>query len=161
MPLDGKEGRPTHAQLCDGRLHHVVATYDSFSGEKTIYIDGQRAFSTKFPSGTLIVSGGTAPVMIGNLPAGIEPFRGLIDEVAFYDFALSAAEVAEHFARVQSGKNYFGHTPGEVVPAMAGGWKSTTHLATGQAARFDVSTGRSLGPVDIDRAIFATPGRFD
>lgn len=38
-------------------------------------------------------------------------FNGVIDEVAFYDFALPAFMVQNHFEQVQQGYNYFGLTP--------------------------------------------------
>lgn len=161
MPLDGREGRPTLAQLKDGRPHHVVATYDSHTGKKGLYIDGQLAFSTRFPPGTLIVSGGTAPAVIGNLPAGIEPFHGVIDEVAYYDFALTADEVAQHYQHMVAGKNYFGLPPGDATSIVEGGWKATAKLVAGEAHRFDASTGRSLGAIPLDRARFAPPRRID
>ena len=49
----------------------------------------------------MIISGGSAPAIIGNLISGQgeslvgrEPFNGVIDEVAFYDFALDAKTVS-------------------------------------------------------------------
>jgi hypothetical protein len=42
MLLDGQAGRPTLAALEDGAPHHLAATYDSVSGVKAIYVDGQR-----------------------------------------------------------------------------------------------------------------------
>jgi hypothetical protein len=160
MPLDGLEGRPALAELKDGKPHHVVASYNSYTGVKSIAIDGRIVFSTSFPAGTLIISGGTAPAIIGNLPAGIEPFDGSIDEVAFYDFALTEEEVADHFAHVTGGRNYFGQTPGESASA-SGGWKATTELAAGDAGRFDAVTGVSLGRLPADRSRFASPRRID
>lgn len=160
MPLDGQAGRPTLAQLKDGRAHHVVATYDSSSGRKAIYIDGQLAFSTQFPAGTLIISGGSAPACIGNLPSGIEPFSGTIDEVAYYDFALTPDEVAQHFAHVQAGRNYFGERPEEAT-AIAGVWRRATRLSAGDAVRLDSTTGKSLATLPCDREAFFTRGRVD
>ncbi|MEX0689533.1 MAG: hypothetical protein WD072_12825 [Pirellulales bacterium] len=45
--------------------------------------------------GTLIVSGGPEPAFIGRL-SGRENFNGIIDELAFYNFALKADEINEH-----------------------------------------------------------------
>ncbi len=117
MLLDGLAGRPTLAELKDGEPHHVVATYDSSSGLKAIYIDGTLRFSTNLGASNSITSGGGAGASIGNKPAN-EPFTGVIDEVAFYNAALSASEIANHFANAQAGKNYFEPLPGQVVPAF-------------------------------------------
>lgn len=161
MPLDGEAGRPTLATLTDGRPHHVVATYDSYSGVKAIYIDGRPAFTTQAPRGTLIQSGGGSPPVIGNLPTGCEPFSGSIDEFAFYDFALTADEVKQHYDHVQQGLNYFGLAADAAEVVTAGGWKSTIQLQAGQAQRFDAVTGLPLGAVPLDRARFATAKPID
>ena len=116
MLLDGVDGRPTLAELTDGNSHHVVATYDSSSGLKAIYIDGTLRFSTNLGGGSMITSGGGATASIGNKPAA-EPFTGIIDEMAFYNAALSASEIANHFANVQAGNNYF-EAAAAVVPAF-------------------------------------------
>ncbi len=112
MPLDGVAGRPTVADLTDGNPHHVVGTYDVASGLKALYIDGTLRYSTSYAPGTPISSGGGAPATIGNLfPAGPEPFSGVIDEVAFWGRALSASEIAQHYANAQNGQNYFTVVP--------------------------------------------------
>src|SRR5690606_28780814 len=53
--------------------------------------------------------GNSAVATIGNnsAPDDNVPFSGVIDEVAFYDRALSAAEIAAHYANVQAGDSYF------------------------------------------------------
>lgn len=161
MPLDGREGRPTVEELCDGQMHHIVATYDSHSGVKAIWIDGRERFRTQFPAGTMIVSGGRSPAVIGNLVAGVEPMDGIVDEVAFYDFALSADEIAQHYQRVRAGENYFGLSP-EELPSLAGGrWERTTRLRAGEAMRFDARLGLPQGKIPLDRERFALPRRFE
>jgi ferric-dicitrate binding protein FerR (iron transport regulator) len=118
MPLDGRDGRPTVAEICDGTLHHVVATYDSATGEKAIYVDGRKLFANRFPSGSLIESGGKTSASIGGWYqewasgtgtsfTAAEPFSGAIDEVAVYRAALSENEVAQHYQRIREGRNYF------------------------------------------------------
>ncbi len=107
VPLDGREGRPTLADVTDGQVHHVVATYDAASGLKALYLDGTLRFSRQFAPGTPIVSGGTSPLTIGNMYGGWETFNGLIDEVAIYRRALSADEIATHWQNVQRKKSYF------------------------------------------------------
>lgn len=105
MPLDGQDGRPTLEQIVTG-THHVAATYDSASGEKSIYLDGARRFYTI--TAGLISGGGATDAWIGNNPnISNEAFTGTIDEVAFYNNALSASEIAAHYNNTLLGNNYF------------------------------------------------------
>jgi hypothetical protein len=111
LPLDGLDGRPTISDL-NGGTHHVLATYDAATGEKAIWIDGEKLWNVLLTPGTNIVSGGGANAYIGAVNGG-ENFNGIIDEFAFYDRALTPAEIAEHFANsLNPGLNYFG----QVVP---------------------------------------------
>ena len=137
MPLDGRDGRPTVAELTNGRPHHVVATYDSFTGRKAIFIDGMLRCEHVCPAGTLIVSGGPEPAFIGS-HIGNENFHGVIDELALYDFALTADEIAEHHARTRRGETYFGPRPARPnVPR----WQAITRITEGQTRIFNSRTG--------------------
>jgi hypothetical protein len=137
MPLDGRDGRPTVADLTDGRPHHVVATYDSFTGRKAIFIDGTLRSEHVYPEGTLIVSGGPEPAFIGSLH-GHENFHGVIDELALYDFALTADEIAEHHERARRGETYFGPRP---TRPNAARWQAITRITEGQTRVFNSRTG--------------------
>ncbi|MBA2117837.1 LamG-like jellyroll fold domain-containing protein [Bremerella alba] len=138
MPLDGKNGRPTVEEMTDGRPHHIVATYDFFTGRKSIYIDGRLRFEHVYPKGMLILSGGPAPARIGNLHRsgdvqGIEPYHGVIDEVAYYDFALTPEEIAAHYERVSQGKDYFGIPASEFQKER---WVPMAIVAEGESRLF-------------------------
>jgi hypothetical protein len=137
MPLDGRDGRPTVADLTDGRPHHVVATYDSFTGSKAIFIDGTLRCEHVCPAGTLIVSGGPEPAFIGS-HIGNENFHGVIDELALYDFALTADEIAEHHERTRRGETYFGPRPTRPKSAR---WQAITRITEGQTRIFNSRTG--------------------
>lgn len=142
MPLDGVDGRPTLAELTDGRPHHVVATFDSFTGVKAIFIDGSLRFSYTYPAGSLIVSGGPEPAFIGS-SRGAENFTGSIDELSLYDFALTAEEVAEHHRRLLAGQPAI--PPAASVRSAAGDrplhWQGITRLVGGQTGVFDQRCG--------------------
>ena len=123
MPLDGADGRPTLADLKDGNTHYAVATYDSASGDKSIYIDGTLRFSTNLGVGNLIASGGGALALIGSgWSAGVpnSPFNGVLDEVAFYNAALPENVISTHYSNIMSGVNYFtSPLPATPVPTMS------------------------------------------
>jgi hypothetical protein len=142
MPLDGRDGRPSLADLTDGRPHHVVATFDSFTGVKAIFIDGSLRFSHAYPAGSLIVSGGPEPGFIGS-SRGAENFTGSIDELSLYDFALTADEVVEHHRRLLSGKPAL--PPTAFVRSDSGDrplhWQGVTRLVEGQTRVFDQRSG--------------------
>lgn len=140
MPLDGKEGRPTLASLTDGRPHHVVATYDSFTGIKSIFIDGEQLFSHAYPTGSLIVSGGPEPAYIGS-NRDTEHFTGTIDELSLYDFALTASDVAKHHRRLLAG------SPAVPLADFSNGemrhphWAAVTRLSQGESRVFNQQSG--------------------
>ena len=138
MPLDGRQGRPTVEDLTDGRPHHVVATYDSFSGKKSIYIDGRLCFQHQFPVGRLMLSGGPSPAVIGNMWNRREAFHGVIDEVALYDFALTPEEIAAHHQSVLQGNSYFGINSHHLT---ARHWESVTLIPAGSNRVFNKLTG--------------------
>jgi hypothetical protein len=120
--LDGQDARPGLADLTDGEPHHVVATYDAKSGSKRLYIDGRLALEHVYPMGTRIVSGGPGKATIGNSPVhgSEEAFTGVIDEVAFYDFALPALTVQLHHDAAAAASNYFHAAPGRLPQAAPG-----------------------------------------
>jgi len=140
MPLDGNDGRPTLRELTDGMPHHIVATYDSFTGRKAIYVDGRLRFSHDFPMGTLILNGGPTPATIGNFN-NREPFTGTIDEVAFYDFALSPDEISAHYQRAMRGEPYFEPQSGSLVSER---WLAITLVGAGTSQVFDTLTGLAI-----------------
>jgi hypothetical protein len=107
--LDGFDGRPSIQSLRSGKAHHFVASYDVKSGRKAIYVNGKLAIAHNYPPGTKMLSGGPGSAAIGNSPLRHrEPFTGVLDEVAFYDFALPGGMVARHYANVTRGRSYYG-----------------------------------------------------
>jgi len=136
MPLDGKEGRPTLQEITDGTPHHIVATYDSFTGRKSIFIDGRIRMSHDFAEGTLLLNGGPALAEIGN-HGSFEPFTGIIDEVAYYDFALTDEEIALHYERAMRGLPYYEQPYGA---STSDRWKAITIVRAGSTQVFDLSS---------------------
>ena len=98
IPFDGLNGRPTVANVADGKLHRLAATYDPATGIKSLYLDGVLLGTEQRTPGTAINSGGGAGGFIGSLNGSGEPFDGIIDEMAIYNRPLSAAEIRAHVA---------------------------------------------------------------
>lgn len=97
MPLDGSNDIGLELDdLLDGEPHHIAATYDSASGEKAIWIDGEKGWSVTLEPGTPLVTGGDTVGFIGNTNGGADPFSGTIDEVAFWSRSLSEDEIQTH-----------------------------------------------------------------
>jgi hypothetical protein len=73
--------------------YHIAMTYAASSGELALYLNGQLD-TNGYLSGTIITS--TQPVRIGGgAPTGAPTyyFKGLVDEPAIYDRALSTTEI--------------------------------------------------------------------
>ena len=79
--------------------HHAVITRDNLL--TSVYIDGE--LSSAATSNSVINLSNSAPISISNSPCigldGTSRFRGLIDELAIYDEALSFLQVREMYLR--------------------------------------------------------------
>lgn len=73
--------------------YHVVATHDGTT--MVLYVNGEQVGSVAF---TGAPDTNTVPWNIGRHDNGTEALSGVIDNVAIYDTALSAARVAAHYA---------------------------------------------------------------
>jgi hypothetical protein len=74
----------------DAPFTHVVMTYSAADGLR-IYVNATQVGSSA-AAGNMCIS--TAPVRIGDTPDTGLPFDGSIDDVKYFDHALTAAEVA-------------------------------------------------------------------
>jgi hypothetical protein len=86
----------------DGKWHHVVGVCDPVSSNLVaLYLDGQIQASTPFPP-NLGIANSTWPVSIGSRAQGAATsynyqFVGQVDEVAIYDYALTPAQILDHY----------------------------------------------------------------
>jgi hypothetical protein len=86
----------------NGTWQHLVGVYDDAGGHLYLYVNGQLSGSpgNTRPAGLRVSS---AAVGIGARRGGVSPdydldWNGLVDEVAIYNYALSAPQVAAHYA---------------------------------------------------------------
>jgi Concanavalin A-like lectin/glucanases superfamily/Immunoglobulin I-set domain/Immunoglobulin domain len=86
----------------DGQWHHLVGVCDEADGYVALYIDGVLVGTNTIPSDAGILPS-TASVKIGARPSGAnqnlndDQFGGYIDDVALYNYALSASEVEAQY----------------------------------------------------------------
>jgi len=91
----------------------LVATYNG--AVTTLYVDGVAQGTTASVGG----AGHNAPIFMGMIDhAGGESFRGFLTEIAYYNFALSAARVLAHFNAAPA--------PGVPVSGFVGSYSSST-----------------------------------
>ena len=117
---------------------HVSAVFDGASGAMQIYVDGVLSAQTNTavrPFAALI-NGGTA---IGNLSVGQngQSFDGLIDELAVYNRALTAAEIDAIYSSGAAGK-CAGPTPPFIFTQP-----TSQNASVGQSVSFSVVAGGS------------------
>jgi hypothetical protein len=78
-------------KLVDGHWHHVAGTYDG--KEVKIYVDG--ILDVSRPASGLLKLFPEAEVTIGGRHGDGHPWRGLLDDVRVYSYALSPEEIQE------------------------------------------------------------------
>jgi len=89
----------TAYSVVDGNWHNIVVTYKSGStsgtAEKLIYIDGELKQTTSQASLSNISNNTSVPIEIGRRGDAARYFDGNIDEVAIFDYVLSAKQIKE------------------------------------------------------------------
>jgi hypothetical protein len=82
---------PSTQRIADGKWHYVAYTYNGTTGK--LYVDGKLSASADWER-----LEGSAEASVGYDASTKTHFRGSVDELAVYDFPLTAAQVAAHFA---------------------------------------------------------------
>lgn len=81
------------APVCDGtRWHHVAATIDS-GNSAALYVDGALVMKSA-PFAVNSANGANVVLGVGGSPYSVENFLGKMSDMRFYNFALSAQQVA-------------------------------------------------------------------
>jgi hypothetical protein len=113
----------------DGKWHHLVGVCDQSNGVVKLYIDGVTNATGAIPSGSGLLSSASA-VTFGarQLSASSSynlQFAGTNEEFAIYNYALSAAQVRNHFAAAsppiiatasRAGSNFILNWSGGIAP---------------------------------------------
>ena len=124
--------------LNDGRPHHVVGVLDT-DKKRRLYVDGALEATAASAVAALTFTGpDRLRLGAGRINVAGDKYDGILDEVAIYNSALTADQVAAHYNA--------GHTPwaGDTTGARIG--RALT-LAGWPTADRDIDTGRStMGP---------------
>lgn len=87
----------TPGGYADGSWHHVVAVFENWTGTIRIYVDGiEKGSFSQGGAGSVYYS--TSAASIGGDWGNQSNFTGSLDELAFYGSALTATQVATHYA---------------------------------------------------------------
>jgi hypothetical protein len=80
-----------------GRWDHVVVTWDGVS-KGQIFVNGKNDTSSDSSVGGPLRANTAQPLEIGSRFNGSVPYNGSIDEVAFYNYALTPEQIEKHFS---------------------------------------------------------------
>lgn len=108
----------------NNQWHHLVGVCDQARSNVLLYVDGVLAATASIIPGSGLLSANN-PVTIGcrrsSAASGYDlQFNGIIQDVAIYDYALSAARAQAHFASAANRPPVFVANPFAAMPAEAG-----------------------------------------
>lgn len=111
------------APFSRGVWHHLVGIFDGTGGTATVYLDGVQGTSETI--GGLLQNAGTTMFIGATRDGAANGFNwtGLIDEVAFYDRALTAEEIQSHYQAAvggPAGDDYTSEIETDVESQMSG-----------------------------------------
>lgn len=89
----GDAGTTAIARPRQNAWHYIVGTYDGAA--MNLYLNGRPAVAPAAFTGAVV--GGSVTVQIGNWSLGSFDFVGRMDEVAIYDYALTPAQILNHY----------------------------------------------------------------
>jgi hypothetical protein len=79
-----------------GEWHQIVSVWDSKS--MNIYLNGENAYTFDFLNQSQDLNTGASPLRIGGSPEWDQYFKGSIDDVRIFDYALSSSDVSSLYA---------------------------------------------------------------
>lgn len=95
-----------------GSWHLIACTYDATSGNAYLYVDGIEVGSD---TATGNLRAGTNAIRIGSCEASGDNFNGKMDEIRYYNRALSLPEITRYFKR----SKYTSPAPTTVIEVMS------------------------------------------
>jgi len=156
-------GKRSYGYFMDGNWHHIVFTYNSKTGVKKIYVDGDcpDGYSKTVTSGYFVNNTSTNRDVILNSQATYLKYNGDYDEMAFYKVVLPPNQIYKHYQDFAQKKHYTFATSSTPAPSPASvtagiditeyapGHPNVSENATDQIKTFPVpryKTGHTLIP---------------
>ncbi len=103
-------GRASYSYYVDNNWHHLVFKYNSNSGQKEVWVDGQlpTGFSTTTGAGKFNPNSSNANNNVFDINSNTTYYRifGQIDEIALYNTTLPANSIYKHYQNIQAGQHY-------------------------------------------------------
>jgi uncharacterized membrane protein len=146
------------APIRDNRWHNIVVTW-LFGGERAIWVDGVKAGSL---SGTLSFTPG-ADFELGYTSWAASFFKGMMDNVKFYNRALTASEISQLY---KQGQATIGATqnprPSQTTldSGLVGYWTFNNQDMTSGRVNDKSGNGNHGNLINIATSTFYTQGKF-
>ncbi|HSU54362.1 MAG TPA: LamG-like jellyroll fold domain-containing protein, partial [Candidatus Dormibacteraeota bacterium] len=150
----------------NGVWHHVVSVCDEANGKVLLYIDGVSNASGTITAGQGLQSSSN-PTTFGSRQSGAATpydlqFIGNLEEVAIYNYALTPAQITNHFISVSNRAPVFFANPFS-EPSLTAGQAVTGTIATnafdpnGDTITFSKLSGPSWLGIASNGSLFGTP----
>jgi hypothetical protein len=130
----------TTTNLKAGQWYHVAGTYDGNS--VTIYLNGLQDGAKTIPSGYTFAVSDRSLGIGGHYDGDVleKGFKGRIDEIAFYDRALSSQEIAAQYTNSVQGIDYNGAATPTPVSSLSSSFTSSSNPTPTPSNSSPVST---------------------
>ncbi|MBL0339537.1 MAG: hypothetical protein IPP71_00625 [Bacteroidetes bacterium] len=101
-------GKRSYGYFMDGNWHHIVFSYNSKTGVKKIYIDGDcpDGYSKTITTGYFINNTSVNRDVILNSQAPYLKYHGDIDEIAYYNYILPPNQIYKHYQDFTQKKHF-------------------------------------------------------
>ncbi len=153
----------------NGNWHHLVGVCNEASGFVVLYVDGVSNASGTITAGSGIL-GSTNAMSIGSRQSGTTAydaqFNGSMDEVAIYNYALSAAQVQTHYSVRTNfpptfASNPFSRTNANSGQIYSGSLTANASDPNGDTITFSKISGPAWLGVAGNGALSGTPANTD
>jgi len=150
----------------NSQWHHVVGVCNQVNGSVLLYVDGVQNATGTIPIGSGLLSS-TNPVTFGSRKSGPataydNQFIGIMEDVAIYGIALTAAQVQAHYSAASNRPPVFAVNP-FTVPGVNAGAAYAVSIATnasdpnGDAITFSKISGPAWLAVAANGVLSGTP----
>lgn len=114
-------GRRSYGYFMDGNWHHIVFRYNSKTGIKQVWVDGEcpDGYSKTLPSGYFTNNTSVNREMILNTQSTYLKYHGDYDEMAIYNYSLPDKQIYKHYQNFIAHQHYTYTASTGTVPTPA------------------------------------------